>query len=202
MVHGEPPGRTYSLIGPYMKKYPISSLFPEDQSIIDLVIHSHAGQYRKTGEPFHMHPLRMYESYLCSGGSDPAIRRAILLHDIVEDTDMTLSDIGNTFGESIRGIIDALTGYDMQGNKLAKHTAIEKFILSGEKDYRPLIVKLFDCIDNLETIHGLAPEKQDRFRAEKRNIYTPIFTSLKDTIPECHRAIYTEKLEIMRLLLF
>ncbi len=173
----------------------------DDTLIIDFVVRAHRGQYRKTGEPFHMHPLRMYGSYLQTGNIDPVISQALLLHDTVEDTDTTLSDIQSMFGEPIASIVDAITCYDSSGNKLTKYEAIQKFIEYSKQDYRCLIVKLFDCIDNLETIHGLSLLKQYRFKTEKRCIYLPIFIAMLDYIPNKYKAMYVRQIEVMRGLL-
>ena len=63
------------------------------------------------------------------------------------------------------------------------------------------MVKLFDCIDNLETIHGLTLEKQQTFQDEKRQKYLPIFIFMIDFVPNNMKALYIEKVEIMRNLL-
>jgi guanosine-3',5'-bis(diphosphate) 3'-pyrophosphohydrolase len=174
------------------------SVAQSDTMVIDFMIRSHTNQYRKTGEPFHMHPLRMHESYTQMGGTDSLIRQAILLHDTVEDTSITLEDIENLFGEPVARIVDAITCYDQMGNKLTKYEAFQKFIEYSKLDYRCLIVKLFDCIDNLETIHGLSPKKQIIFKNEKRYVYLPVFIAMMDVIPYKYRAVYVRKVEEMR----
>lgn len=172
-----------------------------DTSIIDFVVRAHAGQYRKTGEPFHMHPLRMYTSYLRMGNTDPLISQALLLHDIVEDTSTTFENIRDMFGEPIARIVDAITCYNREGKKLTKYESVQKFVDCSKQDYRCLVVKLFDCIDNLETIHGLAPQKRILFKQEKRRVYLPLFIATVDFVPYEYRAMYVEKIEIMRGLL-
>lgn len=180
---------------------PFSSIVQDDTMVIDFVVRAHIGQYRKTGEPFHMHPLRMYSSYIQTDNTDPIISQALLLHDTVEDTDTTLSDIQSMFGEPIASIVDAITCYDSSRNKLTKYEAVQKLIEYSKQDYRCLIVKLFDCIDNLETIHGLSLLKQYRFKTEKRCIYLPLFIGMIDYIPHRDRNMYVKQVEMMRKLL-
>jgi GTP diphosphokinase / guanosine-3',5'-bis(diphosphate) 3'-diphosphatase len=126
------------------------------------------------------------------------IRQAILLHDTVEDSDRTIDDIENIFGKTMAKIVDGITCYDRMGRKLTKHETYQKFIEYSKQDYRCLIVKLFDCIDNLETLHGLLPEKQIIFKNEKRRVYLPIFIGMIDIVPHRYRAMYVKKVEVMR----
>ncbi len=128
-------------------------------------------------------------------------RRALLLHDVAEDTEVTIGYIRSMFGECVAYVVDANTCSDVFGNKLSKYEMIRKFIKFSKKDWRCLVVKLFDCIDNLETIHGLIPEKQQTFQDEKRQKYLPIFIFMIDFVPNNMKALYIEKVEIMRNLL-
>lgn len=156
---------------------------------------------RKTGEDVFMHSYRMLKKCIQSWIYDELILKSILLHDVIEDSDFTLFNIQNNFGHGVSYIVDAMTCLDDDGEKIKKHIYFEKFKNSSQLEWRVLFVKLFDCIDNLETLHWLSKEKQAIFIKEKQEIFLPIFTQNIPSIPFDFRDVYTEQIQEFKNLL-
>lgn len=159
------------------------------------------GKKRHTWEKVFLHSYRMFQKTISFGIYDEMILQAIFLHDIVEDSFFTRKDIENRFSPSVSFIVDALTTVDDDGKKMPKNIYFEKFLLASEKQWRILFIKLLDSIDNLETIHGLSPEKQAKFQEEKKEIFLPIFVQNISHIPFDFRDIYTKLLDEFQYLL-
>lgn len=138
----------------------------------------HAGIVRRSGEAYIIHPIEV--AYIVAGlNTGPATICAALLHDTVEDTDLTIEDIQEQFGEDIAGIVDALT--KIQRMKLSKMDQEEfeaedhrKIFLGMAKDLRVIIVKLADRLHNLRTLNALKPERQYALSKETLDVFTPI----------------------------
>ncbi len=123
------------------------------------------------------------------------------MHDIVEDGELDVEEIQKQFGYDVSLIVLWLTGVDKNKVKLEKSKYFEIFKKYCDFNWRVPFVKLFDCIDNLETISGLNPEKQQKFIKEKKEIYLPILKNHKNNIPYEMREIYVEKLNDLKTLL-
>lgn len=136
---------------------------------------AHAFQHRKTGEPFIMHPLEVAKIVYDLGMDEPSIVAAFL-HDVVEDTEMTLEDIRKEFGTEVESIVDGLTKITEFGRKKEdlQIDALRKILLASAKDIRVLIVKLCDRLHNMRTLGQLKEEKQQRIANETLHIYVPI----------------------------
>ncbi|MCQ2772620.1 MAG: bifunctional (p)ppGpp synthetase/guanosine-3',5'-bis(diphosphate) 3'-pyrophosphohydrolase [Bacilli bacterium] len=138
----------------------------------------HAGVFRKSGEPYIVHPIEV--AYITAQlNSGPTTICAALLHDTVEDTDLTIEDIQSQFGEDVAGIVDALT--KIQRMKLSRYDQEEfeaedhrKIFLGMAKDVRVIIVKLADRLHNLRTLNSLKPERQYALSKETLEVFTPI----------------------------
>ncbi len=154
----------------------------EDQKMIEKVYHfvcsKHDGIFRKSGEPYVHHLIEVaYIVATLQGG--PVTIAAALLHDVVEDTDTTIDDIKNMFGEETARIVDSLT--KIQRLKLSKRTQEEfeaedhrKIFLGMAKDVRVIIIKLADRLHNLRTIEALKPERQHALAKETLEVFAPI----------------------------
>jgi len=134
----------------------------------------HLGQMRKSGEPYITHPIAVAR-ILAEIQTGPDTLIAGLLHDTVEDTDLTLDDLKNEFGEDVAILVDAVTKL----NKLSfadtnQADNQQKMLLAMAKDIRVIIIKLADRIHNMRTLEYLAPEKQVRISKETLEIYAPI----------------------------
>jgi GTP pyrophosphokinase len=136
----------------------------------------HAGQMRATGDPYIVHPLAVTE-ILADYGLDEASLAAALMHDTVEDTDLTLAGVTDEFGDEIALLIDGVTKLDkikFSSRELAQAATIRKMAVSMAKDIRVLVIKLADRTHNIRTLGPLPIEKQRRVAAETLEVYAPL----------------------------
>lgn len=145
----------------------------------DFAFSAHAGQTRKSGEPYIVHPLAAAD-YLADQKIDPVIICATLLHDVPEDTQVTLDDIEKNFGSEIASMVRGITKL----GKL-KYRGVERYIENLRKmfvamaeDVRVMIIKFADRINNLQTLDALPPPKRYRVALESLEIYAPIANRL------------------------
>ncbi|MBW3666356.1 MAG: bifunctional (p)ppGpp synthetase/guanosine-3',5'-bis(diphosphate) 3'-pyrophosphohydrolase [Actinobacteria bacterium] len=137
---------------------------------------AHAGQRRKTGDPYITHPVAVAHMLAEYGLDEPTIAAA-LLHDTVEDTSLSLEEIGSEFGNEIARLIDGVTKLDRvrySNREQAQAASIRKMVVAMAQDVRVLIVKLFDRLHNLRTVSALRPEKQVRVARETLDVYAPL----------------------------
>jgi GTP pyrophosphokinase len=136
----------------------------------------HEGQMRATGDPYIVHPLAVTE-ILADYGMDDATLAAALMHDTVEDTDLTLADVVDDFGDEVALLIDGVTKLDrikFSSREHAQAATIRKMAVAMAKDIRVLVIKLADRTHNIRTMAPLAPEKQQRVALETLDIYAPL----------------------------
>ncbi|PIT86356.1 MAG: hypothetical protein COU33_03665 [Candidatus Magasanikbacteria bacterium CG10_big_fil_rev_8_21_14_0_10_43_6] len=145
------------------------------QLAYDFAAAAHDGQYRKSGEPYITHPLSAAH-ILADMRIDPVIIVATLLHDVPEDTPVTLDEIEDNFGQEIRSLVEGITKL----GKL-KYRGVERYIENLRKmfvamaqDIRVMIIKFADRIHNLRTLGALPPQKAYRIGLESLEIYAPI----------------------------
>jgi guanosine-3',5'-bis(diphosphate) 3'-pyrophosphohydrolase len=140
----------------------------------------HHGQLRKSGEPYVAHPLRV--ANICVDlGLDTTSVAAALLHDVVEDTSMTLDEVEEQFGPEVAKIADGLTKLDRLGfetREAAQAETIRKMVVAMARDIRVLLIKLADRLDNMRTIGYLRREKQELKARETLEIYAPLANRL------------------------
>ncbi len=137
---------------------------------------AHAGQKRKSGEPYIVHPVSV-ANILVSLGMDTESVVAALLHDVVEDTPVTLEDIRTNFGDTTAQIIDGLTKLSKLGfNTEEEHQAenVRRMLIATNKDIRVLIIKLADRLNNMRTLSAMYPQKQRNIARETLEIYAPL----------------------------
>ena len=137
---------------------------------------AHAGQTRKSGEPYIVHPISVAD-ILVSLGMDTDSVVSALLHDVVEDTPVTFEDIEKNFGSTIAQIIDGLTKLSKLGfNTKEEHQAenIRRMLIATNKDIRVLIIKLADRLNNMRTLSAMYPQKQRDIARETMEIYAPL----------------------------
>ncbi len=138
----------------------------------------HKGVTRKSGEPYIQHPLEV-AYILASLQGGPATLAAGFLHDVVEDTDTTVEDIKNRFGEDVAFLVDSLT--KIQRMKLSHRSETDfeaedhrKIFLGMAKDVRVILVKLADRLHNMRTLQSLSVERQKALARETLDVFTPI----------------------------
>ena len=140
---------------------------------VELAKKAHDGQFRKTGEPYIVHPLAV-KKILEEWGMDEDTIIAGILHDTVEDTDLTLDDIRKEFGETVAFLVDGVTKLstardgmrDIDTYLPATRDNFLRLMIALGDDIRVLIIKLADRLHNLRTLSALPPEKQKKIAKE------------------------------------
>ncbi|MFB3049695.1 MAG: bifunctional (p)ppGpp synthetase/guanosine-3',5'-bis(diphosphate) 3'-pyrophosphohydrolase, partial [Acidimicrobiia bacterium] len=137
---------------------------------------AHAGQFRQTGDPYISHPIAVAQ-ILADYALDPPTIAAALMHDVVEDTSVTLEDLDADFGSEIAMLIDGVTKLDrIKTSTWEERQAgtIRKMAVAMAKDIRVLLIKLADRIHNMRTVAPLPEEKRRRVAAETLDVYAPL----------------------------
>ncbi|NNN21730.1 MAG: bifunctional (p)ppGpp synthetase/guanosine-3',5'-bis(diphosphate) 3'-pyrophosphohydrolase [Acidimicrobiales bacterium] len=145
-------------------------------SAFDLAIKVHSGQKRRTGEPYISHPSAV-ASIMIELGLDTTTVVAALLHDAVEDTELSLETVGNLFGHDVEAIVDGVTKLDrihFDSRAAQQAATMRKMLVAMAKDWRVLLIKLGDRLHNLRTISVMQEWKQRRIAQETLDIYAPL----------------------------
>lgn len=140
----------------------------------------HKDQKRKSGEPYIMHPVAV-AGLLRDLGGDSAMIAAGFLHDVVEDTEVTLEEIESRFGEAVRQLVEGVTKLGKLEFSSKTERQAENFrrmFLAMAKDIRVIVVKLADRLHNMRTLEHLSPEKQKIIALETREIFAPLANRL------------------------
>ncbi|MEZ5922036.1 MAG: bifunctional (p)ppGpp synthetase/guanosine-3',5'-bis(diphosphate) 3'-pyrophosphohydrolase [Parvularculaceae bacterium] len=138
---------------------------------------AHGGQTRKSGDPYFIHPLAV-AAILTDLKADPATVATALLHDVVEDTEVTVDDISKRFGPEIASLVDGVTKLSQielrsEASKQAEN--FRKLVVAMADDVRVLLVKLADRLHNMRTLHYVPDaEKRRRVALETMEIYAPL----------------------------
>jgi guanosine-3',5'-bis(diphosphate) 3'-pyrophosphohydrolase len=161
-------------------------LYSEDEiaelvSAIDFAIDKHRGQKRNSGEPFISHPLAV-AGILVDWGMDIDTVLAGVLHDTVEDTGATLSDIENLFGKDVAFLVDGVTKVsqarsgmrDLSSYLPATKDNLTKLLIAVGQDVRVIIIKLADRLHNMQTLSYVSREKQLKKSRETLEVFAPL----------------------------
>jgi GTP pyrophosphokinase len=150
-------------------------------------IESHKGQLRASGDPYHDHVLAVAE-ILNDLKLDYETIAAAMLHDVVEDTDVTLEQVKAEFGPAIARLVDGVTRMERIGEFQEKTHAgsrehvqaesLRKLLLAMAEDVRVVLIKLADRLHNMRTLRHLTPEQQRRIARETLDIYAPLANRL------------------------
>lgn len=136
----------------------------------------HKGQKRSTGDPYIVHPIAVAQ-ILADYGLDEATIAAALMHDTVEDTDLTLDGVRDQFGDEVALLIDGVTKLDrikFSSREVAQAATIRKMAVAMAKDIRVLVIKLADRTHNIRTLEPLPIDKQRRVASETLDVYAPL----------------------------
>lgn len=136
----------------------------------------HDGVLRKSGEPYIVHPVAIAQ-ILIDNNMDYSTIMAGLLHDVVEDTDVTLRDIENKFGATVAKLVDGVTKIDeikLKTKGLSEEESIKHLLIAMGDDIRVIFIKLADRLHNMRTIEFLKREKQIRMATETQELFIPI----------------------------
>ena len=135
---------------------------------------AHAGQLRKSGEPYITHPLAVAR-ILADLGIGPTTIAAALLHDTVEDTDYSLEMLRGDFGDEVAMLVDGVTKLDkVKFGDAAQAETVRKMVVAMSKDIRVLVIKLADRLHNARTWGFVSPESARRKAQETLEIYAPL----------------------------
>lgn len=173
-----------------MKKHELLQLaklqYDEDQVLelehaVDFATKAHEGQKRKSGEPYIIHPLSVAAT-LVDWGMDIDTILAGVLHDTVEDTDVGLDDIENTFGRDVAFLVDGVTKVSQARSGMRDLSSylpqtkdnLSKLLVAVGQDVRVIIIKLADRLHNLQTLQHMPPEKQTKIARESLEVFAPM----------------------------
>ena len=141
-----------------------------------LCVTAHAGQKRVSGEDYYYHPFNVAKIVISLGMDSQSIAAA-LLHDVVEDTDYTLDDIKQMFGEDVALLVDGVTKIgrlNFSTKEQQQAESLRKMLIAMGKDIRVIIIKLADRLHNMRTIDAMREQKQRDVSVETLEIYAPI----------------------------
>ena len=137
---------------------------------------AHRDQMRRSGDPYIAHPLGV-ALILADLGLDEITLAGALLHDAVEDTDLTLANLVDEFGDDVATIVDGVTKLDrleFDSREAQQAATMRKMLVAMARDLRVLIIKLADRLHNMRTIAAMPSEKQQRIAHETLEIYAPL----------------------------
>ncbi len=143
----------------------------------ELALTAHSGQLRQSGEPYVTHPLAVAELVYELIEPDADALCAALLHDVVEDSDTSLSLIEEQFGRHVAGIVDGVSKLDRVGTATAlatKEETLRKLIGAGGRDWRVFAVKLCDRLHNMRTLGSVSADKRRRVATETHSVFFPL----------------------------
>ncbi len=163
----------------------LKSYLPEDgvQQVVrayEFGNEAHAGQTRKTGEPYITHPVAVAQE-LADMHLDAQAIAAALLHDVVEDTPASLVDIEEQFGLEVAQLVDGVSKLDQirfQSRAEMQAESFRKMMLAMIEDIRVILVKLADRLHNMQTLGAMPLDKKKRIARETLDIYAPIANRL------------------------
>jgi len=154
------------------------------QKALDLAISLHSEQFRKSGDPYAVHPIAV-AAITASYSADETMVIAALLHDVVEDTDYSIDEVGKLFGRDAQHMVSGLTKIvtmkdqslmlsEVDGRRISSALSFRKMLIASTEDVRILIIKLCDRMHNMLTLDALSHEKQQRISEETLVVYAPI----------------------------
>ena len=159
-------------------------LKPEDISQLQSAYHfseqAHEGQFRKSGEPYISHPLAV-ANILAQWHLDSQALTAALLHDVMEDTSVTKTEISRNFGKPVAELVDGVSKLDkieFETQAEAQAENFRKMLLAMARDVRVILIKLADRLHNMRTLEAVSSEQRRRIARETLEIYAPIANRL------------------------
>lgn len=143
----------------------------------EMALEAHKTMRRKSGEPYILHPLAVAQICAEEIGLGPTSIICALLHDVVEDTNISLDVIRLNFGEKVARIIDGLTkisGVFEQQDKSIQAENFKKLLLTLSDDVRVILIKLADRLHNMRTLDSMSPKSQLKIASETQYVYAPL----------------------------
>jgi guanosine-3',5'-bis(diphosphate) 3'-pyrophosphohydrolase len=156
-------------------------LSKEDKKLIrsafDVAVDAHKHQRRKSGEAYIFHPIAVAKIVASEIGLDATSIAAALLHDVIEDTKYTFTDIEQLFGETVARIVQGLTKISKmpyEGDVSLQAENFRKMLLTLNEDIRVIIIKIADRLHNMQTMDAMPVYKQEKIASETLYIYAPM----------------------------
>lgn len=149
---------------------------PLIEKAFEFCVEHHTGQKRLTNEEYYIHPYNVAKIIVILGMDSQAIAAA-LLHDIVEDTDVTLEDVKKLFGEDVALLVDGVTKIgrlSISSKEQQQAESLRKMLIAMGKDIRVIIIKLADRLHNMRTLDAMPEQKQRDKSLETLEVYAPI----------------------------
>jgi len=152
------------------------------EAAFNMAAASHGEQTRQSGEPYLIHPIAVAET-VAEWGLDHEAIMAALLHDVVEDTEVTLEEVAAQFGPKVAELVDGVTKLRLSAlpgrttdstRKEASNENLRKLLLATAKDHRVLIIKLADRLHNMRTLGHLSEERRRRIALESLEVFAPL----------------------------
>jgi GTP diphosphokinase / guanosine-3',5'-bis(diphosphate) 3'-diphosphatase len=170
-----PAGELAPLLADYRRRHPRGSTSLIDRAY-DTARTAHEHQMRSSGESYINHPIAVAR-IVCELGLDDVSIAAALLHDAVEDTEITLEQVEAEFGAEVASIVDGVTKLErlqFDSKEAQQAATMRKMLVAMARDLRVLLIKLADRLHNMRTIAGMPIEKQRRIAQETLDIYAPL----------------------------
>lgn len=162
-------------------KVSYQSLTNEDKKLIrkafDVAVDAHKDQRRKSGEAYIFHPIAVARIVASEIGLDATSIAAALLHDVVEDTEYTIEDMRELFGDNVAKIVDGLTkiaNMPIDTDVSLQAENFRKMLLTLNEDIRVIIIKIADRLHNMQTMDAMKRYKQEKIASETLYIYAPL----------------------------
>jgi guanosine-3',5'-bis(diphosphate) 3'-pyrophosphohydrolase len=157
------------------------TLSPEDKKLIrkafDFAVEAHKDQRRKSGEAYIFHPIAVAKIVASEIGLGPTSIAAALMHDVVEDTDVTVKDIERLFNPKVAQLVEGLTKISMVQKDMNVSMQAENFrkmLLTLNDDVRVILIKIADRLHNMQTMESMENHKQLKIASETLYIYAPL----------------------------
>ncbi|MFE0802973.1 RelA/SpoT family protein [Streptomyces sp. NPDC058812] len=172
-ARGRLPDAIGHVVEAHRAHHPDADLDPLRRAYV-LAESSHRGQTRKSGEPYITHPLAV-TLILAELGAETTTLTASLLHDTVEDTEVTLDQVGEQFGAEVRYLVDGVTKLEkVDYGAAAEPETFRKMLLATGNDVRVMSIKLADRLHNMRTLGVMRKEKQERIAKVTRDVLIPL----------------------------
>lgn len=175
------------------------------RAAFDMSLEAHKDMRRKSGEPYILHPIAVAQIVAGEMGLGPTSVVCALLHDVVEDTELTVEDLQREFGKNVAKIVDGLTKISGMSDLTTSEQAenFRKLLLTLTDDVRVILIKLADRLHNMRTLDSMPRHKQLKISSETSYLYAPLAhrlglyaiktemedLSMKFTEPEAYRMI-------------
>jgi guanosine-3',5'-bis(diphosphate) 3'-pyrophosphohydrolase len=168
-------GELAPLLAAYRRRHPKASISDINRAY-RVASEAHRSQMRGSGESYINHPLAVAQ-IVADIGLDEISVAAALLHDAVEDTEITVADVERDFGPEVAAIVDGVTKLErirFDSREEQQAATMRKMLVAMAKDLRVLVIKLADRLHNMRTIAAMSLEKQQRIAQETLDIYAPL----------------------------